>query len=330
MKRINLGLLSLFLTASLLSAACDGDGGIRRLPNDLPVAIALIDNGEENSAEQRLGYVIQGEVAGLDASKSFDPDNSASATALNYHWSFAALPEDSLLVDEDVVVPEDDLDTPDADEGAWATFVPDVLGTYRLELIVSDDEEGESLPAVVVVVSSPASNLLIQLDWSDTQADLDLHLISPGGTYFGTGDCFSWEPNPNWGDAALASDNPVLDYDDDGEGQAPYRESISFDEPADGDYEVWVHFYSDHSLTLGNPAVTATPSLSVSVFGEVIWDESLPTPAPSSPLVAGDVWKAGVISWPARSWSPLNIISDHGSEGGPNYNSGDGSGDGSN
>lgn len=329
MNRISTVLLALVVVL-LFSTACEDDSGLRRLPNDLPIAIALFDNGSDNAAEQRLGYVIQGEDATLDASSSFDPDNSGSVTGLDYHWSFAALPEGSLLVDGDVVVPEDDPETLDIDEGAWATFTPDILGTYRLELVVSDNEEGESLPAVVVVVSSPASNLLIQLDWSDTQADLDLHLISPGGSYFGTGDCFSWEPNPNWGDTELANDNPILEYDDDGEGQAPYRESISFGAPADGDYEVWVHFYSDHSQTLGHSSVAATPTLSVTVLGEAIWDESLPTPTPSSPLVAGDVWKAGVLSWPARSWSPLDIISDHAAEGGQNYNSGDGAGDGSN
>jgi hypothetical protein len=312
------------------ASACGNDDGLRRLPNELPIAIALIDNGQENAAEQRLGYVIQGELATLDASSSFDPDNEGVATALTYQWAFDAQPDDSLLVDEDIVAPEDDPETPDVDEGAWASFTPDTLGTYRLQLIVTDDDGDLSTPAIVVVVSSPASNLLVQLDWEDTQADLDLHLIAPDGSYFGTGDCFSWDPNPNWGDGELASDNPVLGYDDDGEGQGPYRESISLDAPVDGDYEVWVHYFNDHSLTLGNSPVAASPSLTVTVFGEAIWDESLPTPTPSSPMVAGDVWKAGVISWPARSWAPLNLLSDHAAEGGPNYNGGDGAGDGSN
>ena len=322
-------LLTASFVALTLSVGCGSDDGLRRLPNELPIAIALIDNGEDNAAEQRLGYVIRGELATLDASASFDPDNEGDPTALSYRWSFDAMPGDSALVDEDITAPEDDPETPDVDEGAWASFTPDVLGTFRLQLIVTDDDEEESDPAIVVVVSSPASNLLIQLDWSDTQADLDLHLIAPDGSYFGGGDCFSWNPNPNWGDTDLAGDNPVLAYDDDGEGPAPYRESITLDEPADGDYEVWVHYYNDHAMTLGNTAVTATPSLTVSVFGETIWDTSLPTQTPDSPMVAGDVWKAGVISWPARSWSPLNLLSEHGAEGGPSYNGGDGAGDGS-
>jgi len=330
MKHLSMMRLIGLLLVLLLSVGCEDDSGLRRLPNDLPVAIALIDNGEENAAEQRLGYVIRGEVASLDASKSFDPDNSGSATALDYHWSFDSIPGDSTLVDGDILMPEDNPETPDTDEGAWASFTPDTLGTFRLQLVVSDDEEGESNPAIVVVVSSPASNLLIQLDWSDTQADLDLHLISAEGSYFGGGDCFSWAPNPNWGDTSLASDNPILEYDDDGEGLAPYRESISFDAPADGDYEVWVHYYSDHAQTLGHSAVVATPTLTVTVFGDPIWDDAVLTPTPNSPLVAGDVWKAGVISWPDRSWSPINVISDHTSEGGPDYNNGDGAGDGSN
>lgn len=322
-------LISTLLATAVLSSACGQDQTFRTIPNDAPIAIALIDNGAENAAEQRLGYIVQGEDAPLDGSKSFDPDDS-SVTSLTYVWTFAALPEGSMLTAEDILIPEDDPETPDVNESAWASFTPDTLGTYRLELVVIDEDEGESAPAVVVVVSTPASNLLIQLDWDDTQADLDLHLIAPDGSYFGDGDCYSWNPSPNWGSSELANDNPNLSADDDGEGSGPYRESISLGQPEDGDYEVWVHYYSDHSQTLGNSAVTATPTITVSVFGETIWDASLPTPTPASPLVAGDVWKAGVISWPARAWSPLGLISDHASEGGPAYNTGDGAGDGSN
>lgn len=323
-------LLAILLLLPLVSTGCSSDDGLRKLPNDIPIAIALFENGDDNAAEQRLGYVIRGEVATLDGSASFDPDNSGDPTALSYEWTFDSLPGDSLLVAEDIVAPEDDPETPDVNEGAWASFTPDVLGTFRLQLVVYDDEEAPSDPSIVVVVSSPPSSLLIQLDWDDTQADLDLHLLAPDGTYFDSGDCFSWDPNPNWGDPDLATDNPDLATDDDGEGQGPYRETITLDEPVDGDYEVWVHYYSDHSQTLGNSAVTATPTLTITVFGSTIWDNDFPTPTPSSPLVAGDVWKAGVLSWPDRSWAPLNLISDHGTEGGPNYNGGDGAGDGSN
>ena len=329
MKRFTF-LLAGLLALSLVTAGCGNDDGLRRLPNDIPIAIALVDNGDENAAQQRLGYVIRGDLATLDASQSFDPDNTGDPTALSYEWTFDSLPEDSMLTDEDITSPEDDPDTPDIDEGAWASFTPDALGNFRMQLIVYDDEEAPSDPSVAIIVSSPPSGLAIQLDWEDTQADLDLHLIGPGGQYFGTGDCYSWEPNPNWGDSELPTDNPLLTADDDGEGQGPYRETITLEEPSDGDYEVWVHYYSDHSQTLGNSPITATPTVTITVFGTSIWDNDFPLPTATTPLVAGDVWKAGVLGWPDRSWAPLNLTSDHSSEGGPDYNGNDGAGDGSN
>ena len=329
MKYLPSLLSAAFLALLLAAAGCDPDDNLRRLPNDPPVAIALFDNGEENSAEQRLGYVIKDETATLDGSQSFDPDNTGDPTALTFVWTFDSMPEDSLLTDEDIRIPEDDPDTNEVNEGAWAMFEPDALGTFRVRLVVLDDEEDPSEPSMVNVVSSPPSSLTIQLDWEATQADLDLHLIGPGGVYFGESDCFSWNPNPDWGDTGLATDNPELNEDGDGEGLGPYREVISLSTPLDGDYDVWVHYYSDHSLTLNHSAVTATPTIEVRVFNALVWGSSFPTPTPSSPLLAGDVWKVGVLSWPDRNWAPLNQISNHASENGPAYNGDDGSGDGS-
>ena len=95
---------------------------------------------------------------------------------------------------------------------------------------------------------------------------------------------------------------------------------MTLETPADGDYEIWVHYYSDHAAELGNAAVETTPSVEVRVFDQLIWGEELPTPTAPNPMLQGGIWKVGVLSWPARDWAPLNSESDHSSEGGPAYN----------
>ena len=270
--------------------------------NTAPVADAGLDDS-----------VVFGDIASLDGSGSSDADGDP----LTYSWTFDALPAESALTAENITVPEDDPETDDVNESAFPSFTPDVLGTFRISLVVTDEDEAASSPGIVVVQSVPPSELAIHLDWEDTRADLDLHLIGPDGTYFGEDDCFSWNPNPNWGDPELATDNPLLGSDSDGEGSGPYRETISLDAPLDGSYEVWVHYYSDHQEELGHTAVPANPTVDIEVFGSSLLDAEAVVP---TPMLAGDVWKVGVLAWPDRSWAPLNGESTHTAEGGPNYN----------
>jgi hypothetical protein len=320
--QLRFGFLSLgAATLALCVSGCQ-DNSLRVLPNRPPVAQALVDSGNDNTADQRLGYVIQGGSATLDGSLSDDPDEPGQPELLTFQWTFDAIPEDSGFTTDEgeidssaLMVPEDDPET-DVNESAYPSFTPDVLGTYRIQLIVLDTDGAPSSPSIAVVQAVPPSDLSIHLEWDDTQADLDLHLIRPGGTYFGDGDCFSWEPNPEWGDSGLATDNPDLAGDDDGEGSGPYRETINLEEPPEGDYDVWVHYYSDHSLELGNTQIPATASVEVRVFGQLVSGSDIE----STPLLAGDVWKVGVLSWPARSFAVVDQTSTHSEEGGPAYN----------
>jgi hypothetical protein len=310
-------LLATLLALPIVGAGCQ-ESTIRALPNRAPIANALIDNGDDNTAQQRLGYVIKGQAAALDGTLSDDPDDSGLPYLLTFFWTFDSLPADSEMTDDDIDVPEDDPETEELNESAKPTFQPDVLGTYRISLIVMDDDGAESVPAIAVIQAVPPSDLSVHLEWDATQADLDLHLISPDGVYFdATGDCFSWNPNPDWGDADLAVDNPELGADDDGEGSGPYRETINLEEPPPGEYDVWVHYYSDHAVAMGHDPVPATASVEVRVFDTLVSDGADLT---SDPLMEGDVWKVGVLSWPDRTWTPLNAMSDHAAEGGPDYN----------
>lgn len=316
MTRPLLLLLAATLLVPVITSGCQQQT-LRALPNLPPLAHVVVDSGDDNTASQRLGYVIQDSTARLDGSLSGDPDNDP----IVFVWVFDAVPDDSGITDGDIDVPEDDPETEDVNESAFPSFEPDVLGTYRISLVVVDDEEAESTPAIAVIQAVPPSDLSVNVEWNDTRADLDIHLIAPGGTYFDLDeftDCFSWNPNPNWGDSDLATDNPALDGDADGEGSAPYREGIALEVPPEGDYEVWVHYYADHSVQLGNTPVPATPEISVRVFDELV-DENAQI-SPAEPMMAGDIWKAGVLSWPERNWAVLNFRSDHVTEGGPDYN----------
>ncbi len=333
------GVLTIGLVAITPLLGCS-DSGVRLLPNRPPVAVAAIDNGPEDESVQRLGYTVLGDTAGLDGSDSRDPDNEVEEFI--YQWSFEAVPEGSTVTNESIVIPDEDPET-ETLESALANFVPDLLGTYRLNLVVIDTKELPSLPAVVVVQAVPPSSLQVELEWNTARSDLDLHLIAPNGNYFGSysttdgstaGDCFSWAPNPDWGDPSMALDNPLLLADSDGEGEGPFRETILLELPPDtcdeagvaagdcsevGNYRIWVHYYSDHTQLLLGPdgAQPAEATVTISVLGQEIGGGPVTTP---SPLQDGEIWKVGELSWPAREFYPVNSTSSHGAEGGPSYN----------
>jgi hypothetical protein len=72
--------------------------------------------------------VFVGQLVFLDGSKSNDPDNGPQP--LSYLWSFIEIPPQSYLKNEDISFRNQDL----------ARFTPDVEGTYRVELKVSDGD----------------------------------------------------------------------------------------------------------------------------------------------------------------------------------------------
>ena len=309
--------LPLLLVPTLLASACGGGDSLRALPNDPPIAVAAVYGGEtiEEQSAQFLGYTIAGEQATLDARLSRDPDGTIETWA----WTLEDWPEDSALTSEDITVPEDDPDT-EENESVFPTFTPDVLGTYRLGLVVTDDDDAVSDMAFVFVQSVPPSGMEVELEWPEAGADLDAHLTTPGGSYWdveGGTDCFSWNPNPDWGDSSLALDNPELDDDADGVGAGPFRESIWLETPTDttDGFLVRVHYYADHVAMTGGSALPANPTIRIKVLDNLVAEMT-----PSQPLVAGDVWVVGTFTWPDRVFNQIGTLTTHTDLGGPDYN----------
>gem|GEM_PF-4402232 len=220
--------------------------------NMIPVAIA----GEDGQAAPL-------EMVQLDGSASYDNDGTVDA----YFWTVLDQPAGSHSIP---VRPTD----------AEPFIFFDLVGTYLIQLTVTDNESNVSLPDIVEYTVRPDEKIHIQLLWDKDTVDLDLHMVRPGGELWngyahGTSypvaytDCFfstckkEFEPsgNPvNWNDLG----HPSLDLDDKN-GYGP--ENINIDDPYKsglGDYDVYVHYWD--SKYVSDPTTTVT--LRIYVLGE--------------------------------------------------------------
>ena len=305
----------LMLTAG---AGCT-DGEIIAVPNRPPFAIASVGLVADGTP-RLLGYVPIDQAVTLDGTLS--DDTNATGEVAEFVWTFESLPEGSTLLNEQIVARADDPET-EALENGVATFTPDVEGTYRINLVVIDDDEASSEPAIVVVEATPPGDLEITLNWEQGGADLDLHLVRPGGDYFGVttadSDCFSWRPNPNWGDPAAGEDNPTLarDADTGSDEEAPFTELITLARPEEGVYLVYVHYYSDHLAATSNASAPTAASISVRAAGAAVENAILASP---QSLNEGDVWVVGEVHWPEMAFGPIGQMTSHSGLNGPAYN----------
>lgn len=325
--------LYLFLAALPLAVplfGCGDDPTLVGRPNATPIANGVVFDadyyagGSVSSLPGPLGFRTIGTDVAVDGTPSLDAETVGRE--LTFLWSFVdapnAVPEGSTVTNDDLVFgAEDDPETGWL-ENSLAWFVPDVEGTYRLQLIVVDAGDKESEPALVYVHAQPPANLEVRLDWADTRADLDLHLVTEGGSYWDADtDCFSWYPRPSWGDPVLGTDDPTLIDDMDGEGAGPYNERIRLPAPGAERYEIYVHYFADHAAALnsGNPR-SADPSVTIRVAGEQRDEIEAP-----QLLQAGQVWHVGTLEWPTGNVVPntdSTAIRSHSELGGPPYNIG--------
>lgn len=231
-----------------------------------------------------------GQPVALDASQSQDTDGEV----VGFAWTVLSTPEGALA-------------SITGADTAEASLLTDTLGVYELGLVVTDNDgrPSENLASTVVEVVT-WRDLEVRLDW-DATTDLDVHLVGPEGVYFGAGDCWYGEPEPDWAVEGLATDDPTFASDiEDGVG----TEVIELPAPEAGEFQVLVHFYNPRGLEANWPL----PNLDV-------WLEGARLEGGLGPrLTPGDVWVAGTVDSVTGAWTSSDEITTHEDLGGPPYN----------
>lgn len=180
-----------------------------------------------------------------------------SGSALTYSWSLVAQPAGSA-----VSMPSGAASNPDR-----SGFIPDLAGLYTGQLIVTNTYGISSDPCIVNLDVVPAEDLWVEMFWSNSGEDMDLHLVRDVGNLRSGQDCYfsnclSGRP---WGTASV-DDNPFLDLDDI-PGTGP--ENINIASPENLVYHVWVH---DYPGSVRNAATDVT--VNIYLGGVLVWTDT--------------------------------------------------------
>lgn len=218
-----------------------GDTGDTDPPLSQPVAVCAVDPAEILAIHETADWI---------GSASYD-----DGSIVSYDWTLISSPA-----------------------GATATmpsglanrrgFSPDVAGEYIGQLVVTDNDGLVSEPCLATLEATAGDGLWVEMFWTNSGDDMDLHLLDDGGVLATDSDCYyancTWG-GLNWGGAGT-SDNPTLDLDDI-PGTGP--ENINIDSPARGTYAVYVHDYPG-SVYAGRNDVT----VNVYLAGRLVWTDT--------------------------------------------------------
>jgi len=208
-----------------------------------PVAVCL------SSPEEP--YALYDSVT-FDGSNSYVP---GGGEIVSYEWALIAKPEGSAV------------SMPSGTGAIRTGMIPDLVGDYTAELVVTDDSGEQSEPCYTTVTAIPSSDLWVEMYWDVAQDDMDLHLLAPGGGLLTDEDCYYANcvgRGLEWGGAGV-DDNPSLDIDDI-PGTGP--ENINIKEPEESVYTVVVHDYS-----FSTPDYHGDNNVTVNIYlsGERVW-----------------------------------------------------------
>ena len=255
-------------------------------PDEPAVSVELIGNGggAANYPEADIvcpTVVYPPETITFDGSASSDP----AGQALDFEWDLASAPAG---FENDLYDPEGGVGS--VPVGDSSNLFVDLAGEYEVQLRVRNEDEVLSAPAVCRFSAVPENAIHVELVWDEINADLDLHLAQEGYELFQSpGDVSFCNENPEWGSATETADNPYLELDT---REGPGPESILLPSPADGDYYVRVHYYTD------NGANDVNATVKIWIDGELFTTRSMN-------LDTNRVWDVGYIRWPAAVFVPL-------------------------
>ena len=232
-------------------------------------------NAVERDSRRRNVDVFVEERVVIDGSMSADPEGDS----VRFEWSLVGPMRSQAALD---------------DTGAGlVSFVPDVAGSYRVELHTYDSlNQMSEVAAVVLVTALPRFRLSISAEWT-TGGDVDLHLVPSTSELFSDQDCYFSNRSPDLGVIGNANDNPVLRDDST---EAPGREEIVYVHPPTGNYDLFLHYYDDYNLGPANVSVQVIfDNASTSALSEIVTLDS-----------TCSVWRIGQISIPSDSIQLIN------------------------
>ena len=236
-----------------------------------PIAVCSVSPGEVRPLVEDATWI---------GGDSYDPEGG---TITQYTWSLVSKPTGS------------GINMPGGASANRTGFVADLAGEYVGQLVVRTDDGRVSEPCQTTLTAVPVENLWVEMYWEYSDDDMDLHLVRPGGTLQGNGDCYYGNTNPDWGVFGDSTDDPSLDLDDIS-GTGP--ENINIEYPENGIFTVYVH---DFTYSTGDSPSSNLATVNIYIGGSLEWTGQYNFRASDE----GQYIPYATINWPAGTVSSL-------------------------